>query len=285
MKNIFVATNETYYPRLTVFAKTLAKHNRDAFLTILYSDLSEKSQKHFERFARRIHLKYRFLSVDEHRSDTYQLIHQITEETYYRFLLLDIFPTEDRAMWMDIDAVVTGDLSPYYYGNFDGNYVIACPGNNVKKHLNRLGLNPNGCYFNAGMIIFNLSDIRKDFKRDFLYEAYEQNEDKIKFSDQDVLNIVFANKVKPESNRRFNYIVTSGQKQSFKEIKIIEKENAVIHYIRHIKPWQYYFQGNIRFLYLKEMFSVYPLRTIGLAIVGELYKLKKNKKTLENSIK
>ena len=119
MVNIFVATNETYYPRLTVFAKTLVKYNRDVLLTILYSDLSQKSRKHFERFADKIHLQYRFLSVDEHRSESYQLIHQITEETYYRFLLLDIFPTEDRAMWMDIDAVVTGDLSLYYNADFE----------------------------------------------------------------------------------------------------------------------------------------------------------------------
>lgn len=285
MLNIFVATNDSYYPRLRVFANTLAKHNQNVFLTVLYSDLSAKNREGFKKISKKINLDCRLISVNEQRSKKYQLIHQITVETYYRFLLLNIYPDEERAMWMDIDAIVTGDLSTYYYDDFEDNYVMACPGNNVKKHLERLGLNTNGCYFNAGMIIFNLEKIRRDFNNDFLYEAYEKNEARIKFSDQDVLNIVFADKVKQEPNRRFNYIVTSGQKYSFKEIKAIANDNVVIHYIRHIKAWHYYFQGNIRFLYLKEMFCVYPFRAIGLAIAGEFYKLKRNKKTLENSVK
>ncbi len=285
MMNIFVATNDAYYPRLKVFAHTLAKHNHDVWLTILYADLSEKNRADFDKFAKKRNLRIRFVSVDAQRSSSYKLIHQITSETYYRFLLLDIFPTEDRAMWMDIDAIVTNSLSKYYYDDFEDNYVMACPGNNVAKHLKRLDLHPDGCYFNAGMIIFNLAKIRRDFSRDFLYAAYEENESRIQFSDQDVLNIVFADKVKPEPNRRFNYIITSGQKLTCREVSAIGKENAVVHYIRHIKPWQYYFQGNARYLYLQEMFHVYPFRAIGLAIAGELYKLKRHKKTLENSVR
>lgn len=285
MINIFVATNDAYYPRLKVFANTLVRHNRNVCLAVLYADLSKKNRADFERFAKKINLRYRFVSVDEQRSGSYKLIHQITVETYYRFLMLDIYPSEDRAMWMDIDAIVTGSLSKYYYDDFEGNYVMACPGNNISNHLERLDLPPDGCYFNAGMIIFNLEKIRRDFSRDFLYTAYEENESRIRFSDQDVLNIVFANKVKPEPNRRFNYIITSGQKLSAKEVKLIAKENVVVHFIRHIKPWQYYFQGKSRYLYLAEMFRIYPFRAIGLAIAGELYKLKRNKKTLENSVK
>lgn len=282
---IFVATNDAYYPRLKVFAYTLAKHNSGAHLSILHADLSDKNRTDFAKFAGKLNLHYRFIPVEDRRSGAYKLIHQITVETYYRFLLLDIYPTEPRAMWMDIDAIVTGDLSQYYYEDFEDNYVMACPGNNVAKHLKRLELREDGCYFNAGMIIFNLEKIRQDFPCDFLYTAYEQNESRILFSDQDVLNIVFADKVKAEPNRRFNYIITSGTKLSIKEVNRIAKENAVVHYIRHIKPWQVCYQGNARFLYLREMAAVYPFRAIGLAIAGELYKWKRNKKTLENSVK
>ena len=100
-----------------------------------------------------------------------------------------------------------------------------------------------------------------------------------------MLNIVFADKVKAEPARRFNYIITSGTKLTMREVKRIARENVVVHYIRHIKPWQIYYQGNARFLYLREMANIYPFRAIGLAIAGELYKLKRNKKTLENSVK
>lgn len=285
MMNIFVATNDAYYPRLKVFSNTLRKHESNVLLTILFSDLSLKNRRDFEKLSKKIGLDHRFVPVDEKRSGTYKLIHQITTETYYRFLLLDIYPQEERAMWMDIDTIVIGELSPFYYDDFEGNYVIACPGNNERSHLDRLGLDPQGCYFNAGVVIFNLDKIRRDFEKDFLYEAYEKNESRIRFSDQDVLNIVFAGKIKREPARKINYIVISGQKHTFRELRDIERNHSVIHYIRHIKPFQKYYQGKIRLLYLKEMFSVYPFQTLYLLIAGELYKLKKNKKTLENSIK
>lgn len=285
MIHVFVATNDAYYPRLKVFAKTLKKHNPQVSLTILHSALSEKNIADFCRFSQKIQLDHRFLSVRESRFNHYKLIHQITVETYYRFLLLDIYPEEERAIWMDIDTVVLGDLSPYYYDDFADNYVIACPGNNVQSHLQRLGLKENGCYFNAGVIVFNLQKIRQDFSRDFLFEAYEKYEDRIRFSDQDVLNIVFADRVKAEPSRRLNYIVMSGQAFSGKQIQTIQKTCAVVHYIRHIKPFQIYYHGRIRFLYLKEMFSVYPLQTMFLAVAGALYSLKPNRKTLENSVK
>lgn len=286
MMNIFVVSNDAYYPRLKVFARSLVKHNTDqVFLTVLFSELSPDSRADFCDYSKELGIVLRMFPVSEKRSEKYKLIHHITVETYYRFLLLDVFPNEERALWMDIDTVIIGDITPFYYDNFDDNYVIACPGNHEKDHLARLGLNPEGCYFNAGVILFNLNKIRQDFAPDFLYNIYEQYEEVIKFSDQDVLNIAFAGKIKKEPDRRYNFIVTSGQKYSLKEMKTIKNKCAVIHYIRHIKPWQYYYQGKIKYFYFKEMFPLYPFQTVLLVFWGMLYKFKINKKTLENSVK
>lgn len=285
MMNILVATNDAYYPRLKIFTKSLHAHNRDFTISVLFSNLSAKNRDDFLWFTKKRNIPVRFVAVNEQRSAEYKLIHQITVETYYRFQILDVYPTQERAVWMDIDTVVLDDLSAFYYDDFDDNYVIACPGNNEKNHLERLGLAPSGCYFNAGIILFNLKKIREDFLRDFLYEAYEKHEDRIRFADQDVLNIVFADKIKRENSRRYNYIITSGQKTTRRQYQQIKDSVAVVHYIRHIKPWQYYYQGRIRFLYLKAMFPVYPIKTLWLLLAGEVYKLKRNKKTLENSIR
>lgn len=285
MMNILVASNDAYYPRLKIFTKSLHAHNENFMISVLFSNLSAKNRDDFIRFTQKLNIPVHFVAVNEQRSAEYKLIHQITVETYYRFQILDVYPTQERAVWMDIDTVVLEDISAFYYDDFDDNYVIACPGNNEKKHLERLGLSPSGCYFNAGIILFNLEKIRKDFQRDFLYEAYEKYEDKIRFSDQDVLNIVFADKIKRESSRRYNYIITSEQKITRRQYQQIKDSVAIVHYIRHIKPWQYYYQGRIRFLYLKAMFPVYPIKTLWLLLAGEVYKLKRNKKTLENSIR
>lgn len=285
MMNILVATNDAYYPRLKIFTNSLSRHCADFSITVLCGDLRKDYREDFLRFCGKNGISARFVEVKDQRSGGYKLIHQITVETYYRFQILEIYPIEDRAIWMDIDTVLLQDIAPLYYDDFEGNYVIACPGNNVEKHLARLGLAPGGCYFNAGVIVFNLERIRKDFAPDFLYDVYEKYEDIIRFSDQDVLNIAFAGKIKGIDSRKYNYIIPSGYRMKPGEFKHIRKNVAVVHYIRHIKPWQYYFQGRIRYLYLKAMLPIYPLQAVGLAIAGELYRLYPRKKTLENSVR
>jgi len=284
MINIFTASNDKYYPRLKTFSDSLLKTNGGEFnITVLYTDLSDENIKKYEKFARKNNFDCRFIKADNSRLKNYKLIHQITEETYYRFLFTDIFPEEDRAMWMDIDTVVIQSLAPFYNCDFEDNYIAACPGNNERKHLARLGLDTNGCYFNAGVILFNLKKIREDFSNDFLFDVYEKNEEKIWFSDQDVLNIAFAGKVKRFDDRKYNYIVMSEQKIDRKKYSEIKKNVAVLHYVRHIKPWQVYFSGKIRYIYIKEMLKSYPFNALFVVLAGELYRFKPNKKTLNNS--
>lgn len=288
MMNIFVAANDAYYPQLKIFTRSLMKHNREISLTVLFSALSEKNRMDFNAFAQKRKIKLRMFPVSEQRFAKYKLINHITTETYYRFLLLDVFPCEERALWMDIDTIVINRLDSFYGKDFEDNYVsvvAACPRNREKDHLTRLGLDTGGCYFNAGVILFNLNKIRREFAPDFLFDAYEKNEDIIMLSDQDVLNIVFAGKIKSEREKDYNFTVRSGENFSVQEIRDIKNLSAVIHYIRHIKPWQHYYQGRIKYLYLKEMFPLYPFRTLYLLTAGGLYRWKRNKKTLENSIR
>lgn len=289
MMNIFVVSNDAYYPRLKIFARSLMKHNDDIFLTVLFSAsaLSEKNRIDFTAFAQKLKIKLRMFPVSEQRSGKYKLIYHITTEAYYRFLLLDVFPSEERALWMDTDTVVFNSLKPFYNSDFEDNYVAAVPSVPKKREkdaLARLGLDTEGCYFNAGVILFNLNKIRRDFAPDFLYDIYEKHESIIKLADQDVLNIAFAGRIKKAAQIN-NFTVMSGQHFTLQEIRDIKGKSVVIHYIRHIKPWQHYYQGKMKYLYLKEMFPLYPLQTVCLLITGGLYHLKRNKKTLANSVK
>lgn len=284
--NILVATDDVYYPRLKIFTNTLSKHDANNFeITIMHARLSDSNIKDFERFARKKGIRYRFAKLQETRFNSYKLLHQLTVEVYFRFMILQLYPTQSRAMWVDTDTVVRSSLAPFYHQDFEGNCVVACAGNNEKKHLQRLGLNEDGHYFNAGVILFDLDRIRKEFSTYFLFDIYESNEEKIFLADQDVLNIAFSDKVKCAQNRNYNYMVFSGQKIDKEEYRRIKQEAAIVHYIRHIKPWQYYYAGKVKYLYLKEQFALYPLETVKTVVKGFFYMFKKDKKTLENSQK
>ena len=284
--NILVATDDVYYPRLKIFANTLQKQDHGNFeITIMHSRLSDSNIADFEAFAAKKGIRYRFAKIEETRFNNYKLLHQLTIEVYFRFLVLHLYPNASRVMWVDTDTVVRKSLQPFYHQDLEGNHICACSGNNEKKHLLRLGLNENGHYFNAGVILFDLERIRKDFSTYFLFDIYESNEEKIFLADQDVLNIAFSDKVKCPPDRNHNYMIFSGQKVSRAEYKKIKKEAVIVHYIRHIKPWQHYYTGKAKYLYLKEQFPLYPMETLKTLILGFFYSFKKEKKTLENSQK
>ena len=97
------------------------------------------------------------------------------------------------------------------------------------------------------------------------------------------MNIAFAGKIKRIDDRKYNYIVMSEQKIDCKKYREIKKNVSVLHYVRHIKPWQIHFDGKVRYIYLKAMLKSYPLKALLILVGGELYRFKPNKKTLSNS--
>lgn len=284
--NILVASNDTYFPQLMVFISTITKHTNEKInLTVLYSDLREKNRKKAEKFAISKGVSIFFRLADDKRSANYQLIYNITKETYYRFLVLEIYPNEERAMWMDIDTIILKDIAPFYHMDFEDAYIAGVNGNHVQNHLHRLGLYENGAYINAGVILFNLKKIRSNFENDFLYKCYEDNESKLVLADQDIINIAFAGKIKAMPDRRYNYIIAFGQTVDEDSFEFVNEHCAILHYIRHIKPWHKEYVGRFKHLYRKAMFGLFPMKVIILEIQSFFYKFKKNKKTLENSTK
>ena len=286
MINIFTTLDDAYYPRLKVFCKSLKKHNKSPIvLTITYYNLSEKNLRDFERFSQKIGLEYRLYKMERERTERLKLIHHIVSEAYNKLFVLDVYPDEERALWIDVDTVVLGDISEFYNCDMGDYYVSGVAETKGALDKIRLGLEESGCYINAGVILFNLTQIRKDFITEDFFALYQNNEDKIRFADQDIVNLAFAKNTKNEKTGLYNYLIRSETKLSLKEVAKLRKEAKIIHFIRHIKPWHYYYQGNARFIYLKEMFPIYPLTSIYLFLAGELYKFKRNKKTLSNSNK
>ena len=82
---------------------------------------------------------------------------------FYKLMLSKII-NEPKALYIDADALVIGDVSEYYNANLDG-YVMAgvediglAPG-----YKQKIGLEPSDTYINAGIILFNMEELDKQF--------------------------------------------------------------------------------------------------------------------------
>lgn len=271
---IVVAADKNYFPQLMIFTHSLREHTTGPIeLTLLCYDLPERLRRRFLRFSKKLHLSAHVCEVNGEKTAGFKLMEHLTQAVYFRFEIPRLFEG-GRVLWLDIDTVVLKDLRPFYEQELNGALVAAAPGNNGEKHLRRLGLDESCTYFNAGVILFNLDRIREVYPDpDHLYQLYHEHEEKVWLLDQDVLNIAYAHCVKPDTGRIYNRMVLFTQPLTPGERRKLEREAALIHYIRNVKPWKPGYPGDAAVTYRKAMAKVYPVKTILLVFLEFAWKI------------
>lgn len=156
--------------------------------------------------------------------------------TYYRMFIADMYPELDKAIYIDSDTVVTGDISELYAYDVSEYDVAACHeqamvqadvyGTYVEKCL---GIDRNA-YFNAGILLLNCRKFRDkkvldDFVR--LLGIYDFRVTQ----DEDYLNIICRDHVL--------WLPQTWNTEMFGELLYPIEEANIIHYIMVSKPWHY----------------------------------------------
>ena len=177
---VFFATDDNYAPFLGVAIHSLTENlSKDSVCTInvLTAGLSA-----YNRSALRRSVKGRstinFIDVSDKvkaLADKLHLRDYYTKATYYRFFIADLFPEYDKALYLDCDIVITGDVTDLYNTPLGGKLVGAIQDELIQK-VNIFGkysenvLNiPRTKYFNAGVLVMNLKAMREmDFEKVFI---------------------------------------------------------------------------------------------------------------------
>lgn len=201
---VFAADNN-YAPMLASTLESLVSHaDKEKYfdLIVLHRDITSQNQ---DFLAHSVHkhpyANIRFYNVS-HLVDGYQLStnnQHISVETYYRFLIQEVLPFYKKILYLDCDLIVENDVSELYSTqlgstligavydlDFLGNYHMK-DGKRKKYAKDVLHLhNPLG-YFQAGVLVMNLEELRKlHTVEEWLTIA--QNPSYI-YNDQDILNM------------------------------------------------------------------------------------------------
>ena len=171
--------------------------------------------------------------------------------TYFRLLLPELCGDLDRCIYLDPDIVVLGDLTELYTVDVEGLYVAGVkaagfyyPVEWRDEHLAEIGLPTIESYINAGVILLNLSELRKNNIMLKFRELY-----KCGFSvrDQDILNVSCFGYIKIiplKWNAMTKYFTTKspgyerGQLvYSPEEWNEADTSPIIIHYADRIKVW------------------------------------------------
>ena len=156
--------------------------------------------------------------------------------TYYRFLIAECFPTIKKAIYLDADTVVRGDISQLFDTEMSDFAVAACHeqvmiqtdvfGRYVEEVL---GID-RGAYFNAGVMLINCAQWRRLRILERFTELVGEYEFKVT-QDEDYLNVLLKDRV----------LFLDGRWNAELAMKLdfpID-EAYILHYIMTAKPWHY----------------------------------------------
>ncbi len=169
-------------------------------------------------------------------SDKLPMRDYYTKTTYYRLFISEMYPRIKKAIYLDSDTVVTGDISEMYKIDLADYYVGACVEkvmvetpvfrNYVEKAI---GIEANN-FFNAGVMLINCNKFRKEYVLDRFIDLLNVYKFVVT-QDEDYLNVICHGKVK-FIDQRWNV-------QTYGEPYYKAKDAKVIHYIMQNKPWHY----------------------------------------------
>ena len=147
-----------------------------------------------------------------------------------------MFPEYDKGIYIDSDIVVPGDISELYNTDLGTNLVGAIPDESVQNIEpfqiyveKRIHCNSYTEYFNAGILVMNLKELRTfDFETKFINMISQ-----VTFNvaqDQDYLNAICRNRVK--------LISTVWNKMPMPNPNVKEEDIRLMHFNLDMKPWQ-----------------------------------------------
>lgn len=246
---IVFACDENYaLPFAVALESLLANKNKDSFYDVyclVPGEFSEETKQRFDMLRQRCdNFDLSFVNLSGAFSNVEMFIEHISFVTYYRFKIPSILKKYDKALYLDVDMIITSDLSALFEIDLSDSYVGAVKHPTLLHREKVKGYTiPKNSYFNAGMLLLNLDLIRKDKKDEELISLMPEN---FPIQDQDILNIVFKEKVK-YLDLRYNMMTrlcgrfeeslafaTYGENFAIAKIRPV-----IIHYASKEKPWEF----------------------------------------------
>lgn len=262
---IVLSANDFYVPYVSTLLESLRhvvgkKWNYDVI--IMHQDISTKNQTILRKqLFDRPNISLRFLSVGRYSKvfEKMSLRGHFKIETYFRLIMPQILRKYEKALYLDSDMILNADPAELYATDVTGYLLAAChdvdtaglyngfePGK--KAYMDHvLKIKKPYDYFQAGVILFNLSEFRKQYKvKEMLKFASSY---KWELLDQDVLNYLAQGKVRyvdlawnvmnDWAGIRVSQIIALAPHYMNKDYMRARKEPKIIHYAGPDKPWQH----------------------------------------------
>ncbi len=237
---VFYAVDDKYIPFLAVSLGSLIANTTESnnyVIKVLTTGISNENIEKIKKYEKEnVTIEFVNLSKQlEEIKDKLYTRNYFSNTTYFRLFIPEIYPEYNKAIYIDSDTVVLEDIAKLYSDDMGDNLISAVSDGAVqsidifKDYVEKVvGVSDYNYYFNAGMIVMNLKELREyKFQEKFLYLL-----EKIRFEvaqDQDYLNRLCKGRVKLIDSS-WNTMPIMG---------IQDKQPKIIHYNLGAKPWYF----------------------------------------------
>ncbi len=237
---VFYAVDDKYIPFLAVSLGSLIANTTESnnyAIKVLTTGISNENIEKIKKYEKEnVTIVFVNLSKQlEEIKDKLYTRNYFSNTTYFRLFIPEIYPEYNKAIYIDSDTVVLEDIAKLYSDDMGDNLISAVSDGAVqsidifKDYVEKVvGVSDYNYYFNAGMIVMNLKELREyKFQEKFLYLL-----EKIRFEvaqDQDYLNRLCKGRVKLIDSS-WNTMPIMG---------IQDKQPKIIHYNLGAKPWYF----------------------------------------------
>ena len=205
----------------------------------LHTDVTDESRAKVKNLLERPGFEIYFENVSEYLESIahkFPLRDYYSKTTYYRLFIADMHPEYDKAIYIDSDTIIQGDMSDLFDIDIKGFILGACH-EQAMVQVNEYGAYVEKClgldrnlYFNAGLLLINCVEFRKRNVLDRFIQTL-QVYDCVVTQDEDYLNLLCKDHVK--------FIDQRWNTEIFGTIPYPIEEAKVLHYIMFNKPWHY----------------------------------------------
>ena len=246
MINILISVNKKYLDKAKTMLHSFRRnHSEDITVYLINHSLCGSEINKLRKYLKK-HLRMDFFVIDVSITAFDQLpldTSRFSIEIYYRVIAQFLLPqTVERILWLDADIVLCGNISEFYYQDFEGSLLAVCPDVNCEDKdiiliKESLGLSNEHIYFNSGVLLFNIEALRKTTTFHEIVQSAQAIAQHLVFPDQDLLNYYYTGRVKYCNQNQYNFQVMDGVSLTQAQINDI----VILHYAGPYKPWIFYY--------------------------------------------
>ena len=241
---VFFAADDGYAPFLSVALNSLVKNasgSRNYRVIVLHEEMSEENRNRISALAKE-NVKIDFVPMQKgletvtDRMSNRLRCDYFTLTIYFRLFIPAMFPEYDKAVYIDSDIVLPGDIAELYDIDIKDNYIAACTDFSIQEIPPLMNYVENAVgvkgteYINSGVLLMNLKELReRNFDSHFLNLLNTYHFDSVA-PDQDYINAM--------CNGKIHYLPECWDAMPNDNKPALEAPK-LIHYNLFSKPWCY----------------------------------------------